>query len=92
MIFQGTVKEVRTFSKFVTLFITVASPAKYRCKVVKFTLDNDTCQHLLKWAQLEEGDQVAITRTQNSGIPRNRTYELKVLESQSIDVDDIEQE
>ena len=92
MIIQGTVKEVRTFLSYVTLFVTVASPAKYRCKVIKFTLDNNTCQHLLKWAQLEEGDQVAITRTQNAGIPRNRKYELNVLEAQSVGMDDIEQE
>lgn len=85
---RGKVKEVRTFLSYVTLFITVTSPEKLK-GIVKITLNNDSCQYLLKWAQLEIGAEVAITRTQNDDIPRNRTYTYEILSSQVIDMDDV---
>jgi len=86
----GKVKEVRTFLSFVTLYLSGSDPEKYRGKVVKFSLDNNNCQNLLKWSQLEEGAEIAITRNQNDGIPRDRKYTFKVLKSDVIDMDDIE--
>jgi hypothetical protein len=86
---QGTVKEVRTFSNFVTLFVKASKPEKYQGKLVKFTLGNYNCQHLLKWAQLEIDSVVSITRTQNDDIPRNRKYTLTVLKSEAVDADEI---
>ena len=85
----GKVKKVTTFSNFVTLFIDASYPEEYRDKVIKIGLDTTSCQHLLKWAQLSEGDAIAVTRTQNDGIPRNRKYTLEVIKSDVIDMDDL---
>ena len=85
---KGLVKEVRPFLSFVTLFIKV-NTGEYCGKVIKLTLSNDNCQRLLTWAQLEEGAEISVKRTQGAGIPRNRTYSLEILKSQVIDMDEI---
>ncbi len=91
MIIKGTVKEVRTFLGFVILFIEVSEPEeKFNGNTLKFTLSNDNCQRLLKWAQLQDGDEVTIRRDQNSDIPRNRRYTLESVKSQSIDMEEID--
>ena len=85
----GKVKKVTTFLSYVTLYLDATSPENHRGKITMFTLDNNCCQHLLKWAQLVEGTEVEVTRTENEGIPRNRKYTLKILKSDVIDMDDI---
>lgn len=59
-------------------------------KTLKFTLANYNCQHLLKWAQLQAGDEVTIRRNQNSDIPRNRQYVLESVKAQAIDMEEID--
>ena len=86
---MGKVKKIQTFSNFVTLFLDASYPEEFRDKVVRIGLDNTNSQHLLKWAQLTEGDAIAVTRTQNDGVPRNRKYTLEVIKSDVIDMDDI---
>ena len=86
---NGHVKEVRTFLGFVTLFVSVYNPEELSGKIVKITLSNDNCQRLLTWSQLVEDTEIKVTRRQNDGIPRNRTYSLEVLKSQVVDMDDI---
>ena len=86
---QGTVQEVRTFLSFVTVYILVASPSKFQGSLFKVSLNNNNCNNLLKWSQLENGAEISVVRTQNAGIPRNRTYTFEVLKSQVIDFDDV---
>lgn len=88
---SGIVKEVRTFSNFVIVFITGNSPTQYQNKVVRVTLGNYNCQHLIKWAELEQGAEIRITRTQSPDIPRNRTYTFEILKTQVTDMDDIDE-
>ena len=90
MIIKGNVKNVTTFANYVTLFIEATEPVNFMGKTLKFTLSNNNCQHLLKWAQLQNGDKVTIRRDQNSGIPRNRRYTLESVKSQAIDMEEID--
>lgn len=84
--FVGTVKEVRVYGQYVILFLTATAPKRFRDRVLRFCVTGYNCNSPLKWAKLEIGAEVIISRTSYADNNNDAYYGLTITKSEVIDV------